>query len=59
MTMPRAVTIQPAHAALDAYYHTLDKLKTTQAASSEGNLRRAFGTLLSEIVSRSNQSSLN
>ncbi|MBC8170052.1 MAG: N-6 DNA methylase, partial [Anaerolineae bacterium] len=50
MTMPRAVTIQPAHAALDAYYHTLDTLRTTQAVSSEGNLRRAFGTLLSAIA---------
>jgi predicted helicase len=44
------VQIKPDHKAIDAYYATLDTLKTGQQVMHEGGLRRAFGELLSDTA---------
>jgi predicted helicase len=40
------VTIKPDHKAIDSYYKTLDELREGQDVHGEGNVRRAFASLL-------------
>ncbi len=45
-------TIQPNDRHLTKYYSTIKELRAAQAQPTEGNMRRAFGTLLTELGKR-------
>ena len=46
------VTIQPGDKSLAKYYSTIKELRDAQTKPTEGNMRRAFGTLLTDLGRR-------
>ena len=46
------ITIQPNDRHLTRYYSTIKELRAAQAEPTEGNMRRAFGTLLTSLGRR-------
>ena len=47
-----SIIIQPSDRHLKKYYDTIKELRDTQAKPTEGNMRRAFGTLLTSLGRR-------